>query len=289
MIASSKVDAREIKEASQQFGFAEKLYREGEYYRAVSEYKRLIHFFPQSEKNEISSFMVGFCYFKGEHLDEAENEFSRVYQEAENADLKAAALFMLGEVNFKNHEFQDAIKQYRKVIEQFPDNSLAEKAMYRIGRLSMEEGKWKKARSSLNNISNNDELRDKAHQLIQEMKRGKNLPYKSPVLAGTLAVLPGAGHLYCGRYKDAFASFMLNGLFIAGAVESYRQDLPLVGGILTFFELGWYFGNIYSATNVAYKHNTFHKKKFFEDIDSRLDISLLPESKGLSLYLSMNF
>jgi hypothetical protein len=37
-----------------------------------------------------------------------------------------------------------------------------------------------------------------------------------------------------------------------------------VGGILTFFELGWYSGNIYSAVSSAHKYNRERKKEYLD-------------------------
>lgn len=51
------------------------------------------------------------------------------------------------------------------------------------------------------------ELRLKAEEFSNEIKRGEGLHRKSPQTAGLLAaVLPGSGHFYLGRYKDGTVS-----------------------------------------------------------------------------------
>jgi hypothetical protein len=90
---------------------------------------------------------------------------------------------------------------------------------------------------------------------------------KSPTTAGILAVLPGAGHLYCERYRDAGIAFVLNAAFIWGMVEAFRHENYVVGGILTFFELGWYSGNIYSAVSSAHKYNRDKKKEYLDGLE----------------------
>jgi len=79
-----------------------------------------------------------------------------------------------------------------------------------------------------------------------------------------LAIIPGAGHLYCERKKDALISFLLNGAMIYAAYEAFDHDLDVIGGIITFFELGFYSGNIYSAVNSAHKYNRNEKSKFLD-------------------------
>jgi hypothetical protein len=69
----------------------------------------------------------------------------------------------------------------------------------------------------------------------------KKLPIKrkNPTTAGLLSIIPGAGHLYCERKRDALISFFLNGAMIYAAYEAFDHDLDVLGGIITFFEL-WY-------------------------------------------------
>jgi hypothetical protein len=49
---------------------------------------------------------------------------------------------------------------------------------------------------------------------------------------------------------QATQMFLLVIFFFSGQHDNY-----VVGGILTFFELGWYSGNIYSAVASAHKYN----------------------------------
>ena len=94
-----------------------------------------------------------------------------------------------------------------------------------------------------------------------------------PGLAGTLAaVLPGSGHFYTGRKRDGTVAFLLNAAFIWGAVESYNKENYALGGILTFFELGWYFGNIYSAVSSAHKYNRRLKDEYIKSLKEKKGI-----------------
>lgn len=58
------------------------------------------------------------------------------------------------------------------------------------------------------------------------------------------AFIPGAGYLYLGQTQSAITAFLLNGLFIAAAVEFFIHDNVAGGVIFTSFEAGWYFGGI---------------------------------------------
>ncbi len=74
------------------------------------------------------------------------------------------------------------------------------------------------------------------------------------------ALVPGAGYYYVGQKQTALTAFLVNGLFIAGAVEAFiHRNIPL-GIILTSLESGWYFGGIYGGglAAKAYNENLFN-------------------------------
>ncbi|MCJ7809422.1 MAG: hypothetical protein MUP26_04080, partial [Desulfobulbaceae bacterium] len=54
----------------------------------------------------------------------------------------------------------------------------------------------------------------------------------------------------------------------------------VLGGILAFFELGWYAGNIYSAVNGAHKYNRKVRDDFSKSFRDRLDLRILTSRKG---------
>ena len=54
-----------VLKADEQFAFAESYFNQGEYFRAIGEFQRFIHFFPQDERVPTARFKQGESYFKG--------------------------------------------------------------------------------------------------------------------------------------------------------------------------------------------------------------------------------
>ena len=54
-----------------QVGLADDFFKEGDYYRAVTEYKRFLFFFPQSGRAEEALSRIAKSYFNGKKWDEA--------------------------------------------------------------------------------------------------------------------------------------------------------------------------------------------------------------------------
>ena len=111
---------------------------------------------------------------------------------------------------------------------------------------------------------------------------GNRLPGAGCV-AGTLsAVLPGAGQLYAGRTKDGIIAFIVNGLFIAGAIEAYHRENYVACGVLALFEVGWYSGNVYSAVNSAHRFNDERRSRRMLELKKKmLELKAEPKKKSL--------
>jgi hypothetical protein len=70
-------------------------------------------------------------------------------------------------------------------------------------------------------VDRESKLYPRAERWAQGLDRIEEIPQKSPATAGLLAaVLPGSGHLYIERYRDAGIAFVLNAAFIWGMVEA---------------------------------------------------------------------
>jgi hypothetical protein len=153
----------------------------------------------------------------------------------------------------------------------------------------MEMEEWQRARERLSLVPKDSPLSGSANAIASELLHIDDLPRKSPATAGTLAaILPGAGHLYTERPTDALVAFLLNGAFIFGAIELFRHENYVAGGIVTFFELGWYTGNIYSAVSSAHKYNKRVKEDFIEHLKEMGSVSFQHDGKSSSNYLMLS-
>ncbi len=155
----------------------------------------------------------------------------------------------------------------------------------------MQACRWRDASEAFSKVGKDSTLYDSSRKLAAQSLEGEKLPSKKPVYAGTLAALiPGLGHAYVSRYKDAAVAFVLNGLFVWATVESFHQDHEVLGGILAAFEAGWYFGNIYSAVNCAHKYNRKAQNDFRNRLEDQFDLRLFVADKSrFGLALSFRF
>lgn len=274
-----------------QFGFARYCMEKGEYYRAVGEFERFIYLFPDNERIPEAHYLIGVCYLMGAKYDSARSVLEDVYRTHSKLPLGGRALFLIGETYYQQGAFDEAESYFQKIIHDFPQAELRSAALYRLGWSRMKADQWQDAAQHFMDIDQSSHLYSQSLRLSTEVLKGEDLPQKSPAAAGVMAaVIPGMGHVYCGRPKDGLVAFLVNGLFIWAAVESFEHDQDVLGGILTFMELGWYSGNIYSAVNSAHKYNRKVKDDFRKGLSERLDLNLFTSREGhVGLSMRVNF
>ncbi len=101
-----------------------------------------------------------------------------------------------------------------------------------------------------------------------------NPDYKSPALAGILsAVIPGSGKMYVGEWGDGITSLLLTGLFAFLAYDNFKADHSTKAWIFTGLGAFFYAGNIYGSVAAAQIFN------------ARIDFEF---SNGLKLFLEQN-
>jgi len=279
--AAPAYSASVILDAQHQFQFATALMDRGEYDHAVLEYERLIQFFPENEAVPYARCFIGLCHMKAGKYEKAREVFKEIITAQGDDLLVQKGLFLIGESYYQQGIPKEAEYYFQRLFREFPRSRFRQAALYRLGWTKMQRDQWEEASNLFSRLHGENPYSRSAAELATASLRGKTLPLKSPKVAGTMAaVLPGLGHAYVGRYKDGSVAFLVNGLFIWAAVESFHHNNNVVGGMLTFLEIGWYSGNIYSAVNAAHKYNRKVKVDFRENLKDTVELKPLILSKG---------
>ena len=115
-------------------------------------------------------------------------------------------------------------------------------------------------------ISPDNQKRYGVMQVRRSLGESDSIPRKNPTIAGLLSVVPGAGQIYVGRYKDALTAFIVNAGLILATVEAFDNELYALGGVIGFVEFGFYAGNIYGTVSSAHKYNRDRQTAFRDDL-----------------------
>jgi tetratricopeptide (TPR) repeat protein len=265
-----------------QFQFAEQYFQRGEYYRAIGEYERFIYFFPQSGMVPRAKYMIGLSYLRAERYKEAIQAFDSIIDEYRDTECAFKSYLGASKAYVLLKHYDMALATLNNLITIAPHQEFRDEAYYQKGWVYLEMGLWEKARRSFEEISARNRERYNLGQILLELNKRTPIKSKNPTVAGLFAIIPGAGHVYCDRKRDAFISFLLNGAMIYAAIEAFDHDLDGLGGIITLFELGFYTGNIYSAVNSAHKYNRDTKNRFLDYLKThtKIGFSLLGPEKN---------
>ncbi|MEZ4525605.1 MAG: tetratricopeptide repeat protein [Desulfobacterales bacterium] len=282
--------------AQQQFDFAEYLFSIGDYTGAVAEYRRFVQFFPEHSNVPQARYNIGMAYFENKDFQKAADSFSEMISGAGEENLTLShlitqAYFMISQCHMQMDNPQEAVTNLRNLIHLTQNREIWDEAHYRMGWIHLEMAMWEKADIFFDRISRENRERYRLEQLSAELSRTADIPRKNPRVAGALSVIPGAGFLYCGRYRDGLAAFLFNGALILGAYTAFDNDNPALGSVIALVEAGFYAGNIYGAVNSAHKYNREQNRNFIRQLreNTQVNLSLSPEHGGLALSLEYSF
>lgn len=254
-------------DAEQQLGFARSLDSEGDYYRAIGEYKRFLYLYPDSPLADEARLAIGRAYVHGEQPDAAEAHFLSLAELS--PEWRARSQLELGWARYASGRSQAAIFSLRSFLRwtDAQDAADTDRARYLLGWALLAQDDGAAAMEAFASISS---LPEKA-QLTEAAKSWPSQPRKSPLLAGLLSVVPGAGHLYIGEPLVGLAALGWNGLFSFALYESIRRDQVGVAVLLGALEMIWYTGTIFGAVSGAQKYNRDVRLQALEGLRARFN------------------
>jgi tetratricopeptide (TPR) repeat protein len=238
-------------DAEQQLGFARSLYGEGDYYRAIGEYKRFLYLYPDSPLSDEARLAIGRAYLHGEQPDASEAHFLSLAELS--PEWRARALLEIGWSRYSSGRSQAAILALQSFLRESAGQATTDvdRAHYLLGWALLTEGDGKAAMQAFASVTS---LNGKG-PLTEAARNWSSLPRKSPVIAALLSVVPGAGHVYIGEPVVGLAALGWNGLFSFALYEAIRRDQVGIAVLLGALEMIWYTGTIFGAVSGAQKYN----------------------------------
>lgn len=253
-----------------QLKIADAFMEEGEYYRAVTEYKKFLILFPDSAKADYASFGIGMAYFKGEEYGAAARSFLALREKYPDSGYAIRAGYLEGSSQWKLKNYDRARAALEALVEQHPESEDAPRSLVAICLAALDENKAEVSRLALVRFLDRYPGHPGAENVSEALTllhQYRELPEKSPVLAGAMsAILPGSGYIYAEHYGDGITAFLINGLFIAGTITAIHQENYAVAGIVGGVGVPFYLGNIYGSANAAKKWNLGVRNEIIQKI-----------------------
>jgi tetratricopeptide (TPR) repeat protein len=278
--------------AEKQLQYAQQLFSQKKYILAIAEYEQFIYLFPGDGRVPEARFNMGMAYYSDRQYPEAIQTFNELSGRVDTGSAyHARAFFMTAESQTRIGRQASALTTLHNLATLSDDMDVKDEAHYRMGWIYLETANWERAQTYFQKISHSNHAKYRLADLNKRIENAANIHHKKPAMAGALAILPGAGYLYCNRPRDALISFLLNGGLIYAAYEAFDNDMVALGSVISFVEIGFYSGNIYGSISSAHKYNQDQDRRFVDHLKENLKVNLSsrPENKGLELSLQYRF
>lgn len=248
-------------------GFARYLVGQKEYYRAITEYYRLLYTWqsdPVSERALLKQ--IGLCYYYGEDYD-GFTDFYRSHRNSFIVDSSTRSEMNLlqGKTYFRQKDYLDAIR----ILDETPftlSDSLSDERYLFLAVSYGELNEWNDCLKTLQHIRTDAEDNRFREEVAGRRDELLSASPRSPALSAVLsAIVPGAGYFYCDRPWTGITALVVNGLFVWSIVDGVRGHQVGLSVSLGLFGTGWYVGDIAGSADAAEKYNEATREHFLDE------------------------
>ena len=238
--------------------FADFLYEQGDYLRAIGEYQRYLFYRPQ--EGEAINYRIAVCYRFGGKSGQAIQSFETLLQRYPESQYTSRIYYQIGATYFLMDRYDQSARFLSDTLPRITDRQQHAEAEQLIGLSYLMQKQWSEAGEIFKGLQGADiiRVREKAAVYNIYAENGEKLPTRSPFLAGMLStVVPGAGRLYTGRVADALNTLFTVGLTGWQAYDGFRRDglASVKGWTLGTLCGAFYVGNIYGSVISARVYN----------------------------------
>jgi tetratricopeptide (TPR) repeat protein len=284
--------ARQI-QANQDFRYAEHLYVQQRYRAAADAFERFVFTYANDPRAAQALYQAALAHFAAGDYNATILLCQQLLDESEIAALSDQAYLLESRAHQRNKSYDQALISLNNVIVQSRNLEVVDEARYQGAWILIETLQFEEALNWLLAVSPQGAAAADIAPLMLKLKDPDLIESKNPTFAGTLAIVPGVGHLYIGRYRDALIAFALNGLTFWATWEAFDNEQPALGSLIGVVGLNLYVGNIFSAINGAQKFNRREAEQAViglkQEFPISLQIGLAPSGRGAQLALTLKF
>ena len=247
------------------FSLGRHLAAQGNYDAAITEYKRFLFFHPDDSRVGEVYYNIGLAYKAQSLWTEAVTALRTATYLAIDSETKSAYQLALAVTLIATQNYDLAQLELIKVVLRKPSLPLFRRALFLQGVTYIYQFRWEEARNVLKDYTTDERLDARFDSAI-------NMPQKSVKIARVLStILPGAGHIYAGDWRDGLNALLLNGalgfLTVDAVLDGHYTDAALWAGVVF---LRYYRGNTFRAKEAVSQFNLQESRRTAEALLQRL-------------------
>ncbi|MEA2095619.1 MAG: hypothetical protein U9P73_02850 [Candidatus Cloacimonadota bacterium] len=231
--------------------FANQLMQEGEYYRAITEYKRINSYFPNNNGYTQNLINIAKCYMLADHKIEAINSYKNVLNFEPNNE---EAIFSIITTYTQLSYFYESNNEIENHLHKFKEEN-KDKLLIYSSLNYIHLGKYNEAMKRLDSIEN-VLYQKKSKEFKKTILSNTPLMFKNKSTAIITGILiPGGGYFYTKRYQTGFASLVVNSLLFYMTYDCFQNDKKGLGVMSGVFFTSFYLGSIYGSIQIVDNYN----------------------------------
>ena len=255
-------------------GFAQSLFREGDYLNAAHEYQRYLFLYPGAPQADFAQLHIAAAYQNAGRLDAAIEAYESLIQNYPQSPFIERAQSNIAQCQLLRGNQEASIISLRQFLSDYPESALAPRVQFIIATIYMDRKDWQAAVQEWQQVQtqySQTPFAEMSDQLIRMVQQAESLPRRSPSTAGVLSTfLPGLGQIYSGRYSAGVYSLLVVGATAAGTahyIDQERYEVAIPVGIIGLF---FYISNIYDSLQYAKAFNHRHEDQFRDRLRKRI-------------------
>ncbi len=234
-----------VKNLALQKHFADSLFSSGNYYEAITEYKRLKFFDKENQFQFHSDLQIAIAYKNGGFYQQSEKYFDKALDDAETIENKELAEIELAKMFIVSGQSDKALNLLDKIETGFTSPN---KINYWKGWAYVFNGSF--------NLASNYFTKSNATDLAKIVSAYSDSLYSVKTAKILSYIFPGAGQFYTEEYFSGLMSLAWNALWIYVTADAFIDGRILEGFLIgDLLWLRFYRGNIYNAEKFANEKN----------------------------------
>ncbi|MBW2580600.1 MAG: tetratricopeptide repeat protein, partial [Deltaproteobacteria bacterium] len=129
--------------------FADHLYQEQDFYRALSEYQRFLFLFPADPRVPEAELQIGRCYRREGRSQKAFSHLIRLHNRRAEEPAGRGALLEMVAIREEQGRYPEAIYWAKQFVERYPDYAEIDAVYMRLAWLQIDSGKYEEAIATL--------------------------------------------------------------------------------------------------------------------------------------------
>jgi tetratricopeptide (TPR) repeat protein len=258
--------------AQSELEYADCLFREQDYFRAITEYKKLYYYSKDSKCKNRCLLQISKAYLNSNQYKLSIKYANALLNRRETADADfSRANTVMGLSYYGLKVFPIAEDYFIKALE----TDTTEFSLFYLALLDAERFRYKEASfkyNKISQISKDRELANTSQQLAQQVQNGYLVKRRNPALATLMSVLvPGSGQVYCSHQYDGLQAALYVGAFTFASYACYRYDNKFRNNYInTYLAISitglFHLGNIIGARRTAQYFNQKQRQNFLNGI-----------------------